>query len=67
MIGPSNVKRNVLKIIAKSVVMIYGIANFSIGFAKESSFDTYLQYQIFIKVLQYNGFDANAPRQEFIF
>ena len=37
------------------------------GFAKESSFDTYLQYQIFIKVLQYNGFDANAPRQEFIF
>ena len=37
------------------------------GFAKESSFDTYLQYQIFIKGLQYNGFDANAPRQEFIF
>jgi hypothetical protein len=37
------------------------------GFAKESSFDTYLQHQIFIKVLQYNGFDANAPRQEFIF
>jgi hypothetical protein len=34
--GPSSVKRNVLKIIAKSVVIIYGIANFSIGFAKES-------------------------------
>jgi hypothetical protein len=37
------------------------------GFAKESSFDTYLQQQIFIKGLQHNGFDANAPRQEFIF
>lgn len=37
------------------------------SFAKESSFDTYLQHQIFIKGLQYNGFDANAPRQEFIF
>lgn len=37
------------------------------GFAKESSFDAYLQHQIFIKGLQYNGFDANAPRQEFIF
>lgn len=37
------------------------------GFAKESSFDTYLQNQIFIKGLQFAGFDANASRQEFIF
>lgn len=36
MIGPSNVKRKVLNMIAKSVVMIYGMANFSIGFANES-------------------------------
>nr|WP_315152220.1 hypothetical protein [uncultured Flavobacterium sp.] len=37
------------------------------GFAKESSFDAYLQNQIFIQGLQYTGFNANLPRQEFIF
>lgn len=37
------------------------------GFPKESSFGTYLQAQIFIRSLQFAGFDANLPRQEFTF
>ncbi len=37
------------------------------GFAKESSFDTYLQHQIFIRGLKFEGFDSNSSRQEFIF
>ncbi len=37
------------------------------GFAKESSFDTYLQNQIFIRGLKFEGFDSNSSRQEFIF
>ncbi|MEM0578283.1 hypothetical protein [Flavobacterium polysaccharolyticum] len=37
------------------------------GFAKESSFGSYLQAQIFISGLQFVGFDVNSPRQEFIF
>lgn len=37
------------------------------GFPKESSFDAYLQNQIFIQGLQFKGFNANAPRQEFVF
>nr|WP_315169697.1 hypothetical protein [uncultured Flavobacterium sp.] len=41
--------------------------NLHFGFPKQSSFDAYLQNQIFIRGLQYTGFDANAPRQEFIF
>lgn len=40
---------------------------FYYGFPKESSFDTYLQHQIFIRGLQFAGFDPNSPRQEFIF
>jgi len=37
------------------------------GFLKESNFGAYLQHQIFIKGLHFAGFDANLPRQEFIF
>ena len=37
------------------------------GFSKESSFDTYIQNQIFIQSLQYAGFDAHSTRHEFIF
>lgn len=37
------------------------------GFTKESSFGAYLQNEILIEGLQFAGFDANLPRQEFIF
>lgn len=37
------------------------------GFSKESNFDAYLQNQIFIRGLQFAAFNADLPRQEFIF
>ena len=36
-IGPNSVNKKVLKMIANNVAITYGIANFSIGFAKDNN------------------------------